>query len=192
MSLEDPDLSRRLQALDDPPLSLDAPAVRARLGRRRPLWRPLLAAAAVLLAVGVGVGLGDEAGLRARGLGAEGRPAVRLLAIAERDGTRRPLADGDRVPPEAPVVFGLVTDRPVRWTLDEEGPGGAVRVWPVEGEARADAGEHWVGGDRPLAWRPEDPSAGTRRYVIRACGPGADDPCASTALHLQWPDPDAP
>ncbi|MEZ4320389.1 MAG: hypothetical protein R3F61_23110 [Myxococcota bacterium] len=153
---------------------------RARAAKSPPArarW-PIVALVAAAAAVVVAVGLQGD-GQRARGVSTPDA-AVRLEAVADGPAVRA-LSDGAGLQAGEAVVFHVTTTRSGVLTLVEHGPHGAnvVQRWAAQ------PGRHALGGDRPLAWTPDDPAGGDRRYVVEWCDEeGAG--CIEDALQLHW------
>lgn len=101
---------------------------------------------------------------------------VRLHAVV--DGTHRALGPRAAIGPKEQVVFQVHTPGPGRVEIREDATT-LVHSWTTRG------GSELLGGDRPLAWRPESPAPAQRVYVVRWC-PDGGGVCSSDELSLQW------
>lgn len=162
------------------PGDVGPPAVTVlRLGRRRRRLRQItgvLIAAVVLLAVTVTA----TSGIGARGL-LSVDAAVTLQAVAESPHGRRPLADGVVVRADEQVVFRARTTQPgALWILE-----GSRALYPAAtAQWSVTAGEHYPGGQAPLAYRPDDASDGPRVYTLRWCP--EQGACVEDRMILVW------
>lgn len=163
-------------------------AVHLRVSRRAAARRGLAvatvaAAAALVVAVGVG---SPPAQVRDRGVGGD-VVSARLEVVVEGEGGPRAL--GGAVQAGEGLVFGVSTSGPAWVTLEEVSGSQRRPVWPAAGaEWRVD-GHGWVGGEQPLAWRPDAP-VGAARYELLACPDrhalATGDGCASDAVVVRF------
>ena len=88
------------------------------------------------------------------------------------------------VAPDEWVIFQVETSAPGTVTLSEEGRPPLVPSWSVE-----EGGAYFLGGDPPLAYRP-DPGEplGRSRYIVEVCVQG-EPSCQTAALILEWAQP---
>ncbi len=175
----DDTLAHVIRALPGRTGGLDAPELLA-LHRRRK-WRRRAAASAVLVAAGLlAIPLTiTNTGQQARGIMAAD-PVVQIHAVAEGPDGRRALPAGAKILPDERVVFAIESSDRGSVTLTEHGPGGTVAVWPTTGEWMV-KGKSWVGGDKPLSWRPA--TSGQHTYRARWC---EADHCVDAGLELVW------
>lgn len=166
----------------------DVPVRRAPRSRRGAVW-----VTGSLAAVGLGLvllpqlmprGGGEVSPLRARG-GGSAEVAVVLRAVAEGGETARVLHEDDALLPGERVVFEVETDEPGSITVDEQDQE-TRRVWPAESRWEVQAGRHFVGGERTLAWQADTP--GVHVYVAEFC-PSSGAACVRSTLRLSWPTP---
>lgn len=144
-------------------------------------WRPFGGGLLALAAAGLVFVLGPPTGApdgRDKGMGA-GPALVALSAVAEGPAGLRPLTAGSAVAPDERVVFWIDASTAGSLTLVEDG---ATVVYPQTGAWSARAGSQAVGGDSPLAWRPD--VAGPHRYTAELCV--SDGRCVTHDLALEW------
>jgi hypothetical protein len=117
---------------------------------------------------------------------------VHLEAVAESASGLRALGPGAVVGADEQVVFRARTTSEGHLTLIELGAGGARVVYPVpDVDWRVGVGEHVVGGERPLGYRPDD-RAGELDYRIVLCRQPLQDPnlfpsgCGIDAMMISW------
>jgi len=187
--LRDDTLSALIQALpgaSGPPPGVILREARARRPRQRWIRGGVAAAAAVALVV---IAPGVMEGTRARGL-ATADGAVRLQAAAEGAGGRRALASGATIGADEQVVFRLVTSQPGRLRLIERG-GAESTLYPPPGVGwEVAVGEHFPGGDAPLAYRPDGRAPGTLAYDAEWCPADGGGACVRDHMTLSWEAPE--
>lgn len=195
------DLGGSLRTLPSPTAGFSAADVLAHAETQRkviPSRRGVVGAiaAAAALVMFVGLPQGDDTG-RFKGGNTSTPGSVHLEAVAE-GAAVTDLGDGDHVPASAAVVFRAVTDSSGFLYLVQHQDGATTHLMPADGHTwSVQAGSHLVGGESPMAWRPDD-GPGLYDYEIWFCkGALRDVPdtappgCVVDSLTLTW-DTEAP
>ncbi len=189
-------LERRFAELVDPAPRTSAAQIRQMAERRRRSRGRvrLLAAAAVVAAGGVAVGLaalfgtGGDAPATGRWRGVAGMDDRVELGVAVEGAQGLTARGAASVRAGERVLFHVRVGRDGYLCLDERDGDHWAAVYPVGGEAWAvSAGRHWPGGDQPLAFRT-DLGAGTREYRVRFDPTAADcsSPTAEDRVVIHW------
>ncbi len=152
--------------------------------QQRAARRAIGIAAATVGVLGLGVSsLGPDEPVRTRGVATS--PPVHLEAVVEGPRGTHALASQGQVAVDEAVVVRVRTGGPGVLTVTDTA---GDRLWPPEGQIwRVEVGEHYVGGDAPQAWRPDDAAVvgGVRATLC----PAPDSPpalCSATEMRVAF------